>query len=146
MRNLIFSFFKCLEIVVSFMTMTRLCQFSSGRRSSKAQTKPLKYLPDPIKTEFKCQTTPRNVSHNTCFVINVSSLKSKNDWKSDDMGAWENKGVQRFYYVLNERGEFVRINRDDIVESGQKFTLTRTYFNNSSSVDLCKYASYIEGN
>ena len=112
----------------------------------KSPNEAVKILARPIKTEFICQTTPRNVSHNTCFVINVSSLKSKNDWKSDDMGAWENKGVQRFYYVLNEKGEFVRINRDDFVESGQKFTLKRTYFNNSSSVDLCKYALYIEGN
>ena len=61
------------------------------------------------------------------------------------MGVWENKGVQHFHYVLDESGEFVRISKDDVVESGQRFTLKRTYFKNSSSVDLSKYASYIEG-
>ena len=77
--------------------------------------------------------------------INVTSLKPKNDRKCDDMGAWENKGVQRFHYVLDERREFLRISKNDVVESGQKFTLKRTYFNNSTSVDLSKYASHIEG-
>ena len=111
----------------------------------KSPNEALKILAKPIKPELVCHTTPRNVSHNTCFVIKAPSLKSKNNWKCDDMGVWENKGVQHFHYVLDESGEFVCISKDDVVESGQRFTLKRTYFNNSSSVDLSKYASYIEG-
>ena len=46
-------------------------------------------LAKPIKDEFVCCTTPRNVSHNTRFVFNVRSLKSKIGTRSVHVGSRE---------------------------------------------------------
>ena len=114
--------------------------------TSKAKTpiEVLEILLKPPEHLTTCRTAPNNVSHNVCFLVNVASLKSRNDWKSDDMGAWKNNGVQ--YYQFGVKDGSVFPVASSLCEDGTSlYTVKRVYYKNKSSPDLRKIVSILEG-
>jgi hypothetical protein len=62
------------------------------------------------------------------------------DWKCDDMGSWKNNGVRRQQLATHDI-ELLR----KYAKKNRVYTLKRMYFKNTSSPDLKKYASFVEG-
>ena len=42
-----------------------------------------------------CTRIPTSTCDDVCLLLDTNKLKSREDWKCDDMGAWKNNGVQR---------------------------------------------------
>ena len=91
-----------------------------------------------------CTTVPSNVSHNVCFLVNTALLKSRNDWKSDDMGSWKNNGVQYYHMVMRE-GSLFPVDENSAESEDHVYILKRIYYKNKSSPDLRKIVSFLEG-
>ena len=77
-----------------------------------------------------CNRQPINVDHNRLFLINLSTLKSKNDIKCDDSGSWINSSCNT---QCNHGGS-----------ESQKITLKRTYFCLKSDGDFRRRIDLIE--
>ena len=105
-------------------------------------------LLQPVQEDLLCKVAPQSISHNVCFLLKSSLLKSENDWKSDDMGAWKNNGVQYHKFFLNEDGELHHLGKNeggDNGEEGTTYNIKRVYFKNKQSTDLKKCVTFIEG-
>lgn len=62
-----------------------------------------------------CKTTPRAIQHNVTFLVDRTHLKHEDDIKSDDMGAWRNKGVLKYRFAMDEdSGDLYQLDEDDI--------------------------------
>ena len=47
-----------------------------------------------------CVLQPVNIENNVSFLVDCSKLRSQDDIKCDDMGAWKHKGSpKRFFHV-----------------------------------------------
>lgn len=46
-----------------------------------------------VDSEHICQSVPKCVDVNAAFIVDTSSLGSRDDVKCDDNGAWINNGV-----------------------------------------------------
>ena len=53
-----------------------------------------------------CCTHPVSVENNVCFVVDLSTLKDRNDIRADDLGAWKCTGsrVLTFSVKCSEKG------------------------------------------
>ena len=104
--------------------------------------KKVKALLKPHPPERMCQEIPTNISCNVSFIVDMSSCKSWDDWKSDDMGAWKNNGVkktERFY----QTGIIKQVLQGEVVDATM-YTLVRVYYKNKTLPDLRKFVSYLE--
>lgn len=117
----------------------------SWRKNVISPLEILEELLKPRNNGTTCSAVPRNISHNVCFMVDVDSLKSSNDWKSDDMGVWKNNGVQYFRMGMENDAVF-QIDEDDVLEDGiNHYIIKRTYYKNKSSPDLRKIVSILQG-
>ena len=92
------------------------------------------------------KAVPTNISHNVCFLLDASNLKSQSDWKCDDMGSWKNNGVQRAELVLTPEQDVLPASVCVVEDDFQVHKLKRIYYKNNSSPDLKKIVSFLEGN
>jgi hypothetical protein len=88
-----------------------------------------------------CTRIPTSTCDDVCLLLDTNKLKSREDWKCDDMGAWKNNGVQR--HTLS-----TPITEEDDSENSRdkrtQHTVKRVYLKNKSSPDLTKYVSFLE--
>ena len=49
--------------------------------------------------------------------MNKESLQSGNDWKSDDMGSWQNNGVQHFHLGMQDDSVFYLDGDDEMQDN-----------------------------
>ena len=99
----------------------------------------------PAEDVTTCKIVPHCISHNVCFLMDATRLKSQSDWKSDDMGTWKNNGVQHLPFVLQDDNVY---SADEIQNEcgGESYTMKRIYYKNKSSPDVKKIVSILEGN
>lgn len=107
---------------------------------NKTTSEIMKILLRPIAENVTCKVPPHNISHNVSFLLDTSGLESKNDWKSDDMGAWKNNKVQRIQLDIEPDGDVIPVDN-----SHEGYTLKRVYYKNKSSPDLRKIVSFLLG-
>ena len=74
---------------------------------AKTPTEIFETLLKPDEDGRTCKMVPNCISHNVCFLVDVTHLKSKNDWKSDEMGAWKNNAVQHLQFVLQDNDVYL---------------------------------------
>ena len=87
-----------------------------------------------------CKIAPHCISHNVCFLVDATHLKSQNDWKSNDMGSWKSNGVQHLQFAL----------QDEVYSAGEMqsecdeklYTMKRVYYKNKSSPDIRKIVCF----
>ena len=92
-----------------------------------------------------CFVVPSNVANDVTFLLNTSALLTPDDWKCDDMGAWLNNGVQRSRFA-HRYGTVEEISQDESTpQNATAYTLVRCYYKNTSSSDVKKFVSYLEG-
>lgn len=95
----------------------------------------------PLEISRTCTRVPRLVSHNACFLLDTTSLDNNLDWKCDGgMGSWRNNGVRRHQLATHD----IELQRK-YAKKNRVYALKRMYFKNTSSPDLKKYASFVEG-
>ena len=117
----------------------------SWRKNVISPLEILEELLKPRNNGTTCSAVPSNISHNVCFMVDVDSLKSCNDWKSDDMGVWKNNGVQYFRMGMENDAVF-QIDKNDVLADGiNHYVIKRTYYKNKSSPDLRKIVSILLG-
>ena len=109
----------------------------------KAPIDIVQILLKPNDEDRTCKVVPNCISHNVCFLLDMTSLQSENDWKSDDMGSWRNYGTQQYPYVLIDNKVYLA--DDQVVGDVEKYTLKRTYYKNNSSPDVKKIVSMLKG-
>ena len=105
-------------------------------------------LLQPVQDDLLCKAVPQNISHNVCFLLKSSLLKSGNDWKSDDLGVWKNNGVQYHKFFLSKDGKLFHLGKNEVRhndEDGATYNAKRVYFKNKQSTDLKKCVTFIEG-
>jgi len=118
--------------------------FSSGTKTATPEKK-VKTLLFPHAPERLCQVVPTNICDNVTFLLSTLDLKSWEDWKCDDMGAWRNNGVKRDRYTLNNVGKVKRLGGRSNTTQDTVYTLVRNYYKNKTSCDLKKCVTYLEG-
>ena len=97
-----------------------------------------------------CVAPPNNIAHNVSFLVESSKLQSVEDIKCDSMGAWTYKGKprRRFAVVMSSENvvESIRPLPAGNCHNGEEtYTLTRTYYVNSSDDELRKTIVSLEG-
>ena len=98
-----------------------------------------KALLRPHPPERVCQIIPTNVSQNLTFIVDVSTCKSWDDSKCDDMGAWRNNGTKK--HMFYHKNGIIEAAQKRKVEAGDAYTLVRMYYKNKTSPDLRKFVS-----
>lgn len=88
--------------------------------------KKVKALLRPHPPERVCQIIPTNVSQNLTFIVDVSTCKSWDDWKCDDMGAWRNNGTKK--HMFYHKNGIIEAAQKRKVEVGDAYTLVRMYY------------------
>ena len=76
--------------------------------------------------------------------MNTALLKSRNDWKPDDMGSWKNNGVQ-YHHMVMQKGSVFPVDENTAESEDYVYILKRIYYKNKSSPDLRKIMSFLEG-
>ncbi len=121
-------------------------------RNSKAYTSQMliKILLQRFEKEAQCVATPINVAHNVSFLVDNSSLRQWSDVKSDDMGAWVNKGCPKLYINLKENKDetiacIERCEKNDVKDANKFCMLKRSYYVNAASTDCRKVISTLHG-
>lgn len=104
----------------------------------------MKCLLRPINPERICLVVPSNVANDVTFLVNTTSLKSPQDWKCDDMGAWCNNGVQRSQFY-HDYGAVKEMKDGMAPYKATTYNPVRYYYKNKSSNDVKKFVSYLEG-
>ncbi|CAB4040557.1 Hypothetical predicted protein [Paramuricea clavata] len=59
----------------------------------------LKILLKPVEEALLCKKPPKSVSHNVCFLLDTTLLKSSNDWKCDDLGSWKHNEFPNLIFL-----------------------------------------------
>ena len=93
----------------------------------------------PTLLVFNCQ--PINVEHNRLFLVDLNTLKLKNDIKSDDSGSWINNSCNKYQFVKYE-DNWTQCNHGGC--ESQKLTFKRTYFRLKSDGDFRRRIDLIE--
>ena len=88
-----------------------------------------------------CNRQPINVDHNPLFLVDLNTLKSKNDIKCDDSGSWINNSCNKYQFVKYE-DNWTQCNHGG--SESQKITLKRKYFRLKSDGDFRRRIDLIE--
>ena len=72
-----------------------------------------------------CNRQPINVEHNRLFLVDLNTLKSKNDIKCNDSGLWINNSCNKYPFVKYE-DNWTQCNHGGC--ESQKIKLKRMYF------------------
>ena len=90
--------------------------------------------PDPSRI---CSIPPRCVMKNRSFIVDTSKLKDHDDVLADDCGSWKNNGQHKFFYEINEDGEYERVGRRALFDTSNLtrdwLTLHRRYYDHKDS-------------
>ena len=110
----------------------------------------VKLLLQEYEPEVVCISQPVNVAHNVCFVVDNTMLKSRDDLKCDDMGAWKHTGspTKWFYVKRNEDNaieEIVPLQGKPGPKDHDVYQLRRVYYVNASDGDVRKIISTLQG-
>ena len=82
---------------------------------------------------------PTNISKNSVFVVDTSTLSNKADVKCDDLGAWLCTGSKKFLYSKDDKGVCHKLEDEDDCPSGNVlYIVQRQFFNNKSLPSLRK--------
>ena len=83
------------------------------------------FLPSKV-----CTSQPLHVEHHRTFIVDLNSLKNKNDAKCDDMGSWKNNSSHKFYFEVrqSESGESLRVSPSNDKSDKSNVILKREYF------------------
>ena len=151
--NNILNISKSIQTFIQLYIFRKAGEFYSGNELlpvydwSPKVKKPIEIfeiLIKPAEDATTCKILPHCISHNVCFLVDATHLKSQNDWKSDDMGSWKNNGVQHLPFVLQDEMVY---SADEIQSEcdGKLYTMKRIYFKNKSSPDVREIVSFLEG-
>jgi serine/threonine protein kinase len=98
---------------------------------------------DGIPPSKVCTVQPLQVCHQGTFFVNLTSLKSTQDLKCDDVGVWINNSHDKFYFNVTWTDDFSA----DVLQvksSGPKTaTLKREYFTLKHDSDFKKRIDYL---
>jgi hypothetical protein len=72
---------------------------------------------------------PICISKNTAFVVDSTKIRSSEDIRCDDMGAWTYTGSKAFSYYIDEDG---KVHRGNDSENHKEYQFTRQFFKNKS--------------
>ena len=113
-----------------------------------------KNMVEILSTKFDksilCIAPPKNVAHNVSFLVDVGSLKDKEDVKCDSMGVWKHTGSPKRFFRVQKRkdGSVDTVSPmplDVSAKNDETYTLKRVYFVNVSDNEVRKTMATLEG-
>ena len=125
-------------------TLPIYCQSSKQLNTTQC----VNILLDPeLSTDSLCTRVPFDISCNSVFVIDMSSLMNPKDIVCNDMGVWKWKGSYRRWLSVDETGYIVTIGKSLAkVPDVHCYRIWKRYYENKSSRDLSRMVVTMEGN
>lgn len=82
-----------------------------------------------VNSNLVCSQQPLHVQHNRTFIVDLLSLKCKDDVKCDDIGSWKNQSYNKFLFRKNKNDwVFVDKKMDREVPANEIVSMKRHYF------------------
>lgn len=78
-------------------------------------------------TAIVCTRQPLRVQHHATFIVDLESLKSREDIKCDDCGSWRSNSNTKYQFTKKYNAWF-QIEKDESQKEGESLTLKRDYF------------------
>ena len=85
-----------------------------------------------------CVAPPINIAHNVTFLVDNASLKSPEDLKCDDMGAWDHTGTPKKEVAVTYTKDGTVDNvtdkcPNDVIKDKKNVVVKRVYYVNKTS-------------
>ena len=82
-----------------------------------------------VSSELVCSQQPLHVEHNRTFIIDLDSLKCKDDVKCDDIGSWKNQSYNKFLFT-KQKNDWVLVDKKIVSEVSENkiVPMKRHYF------------------
>ena len=93
------------------------------------------HLKEQIHLTKIATRVPTCISKNTAFVVDSTKIRSSEDIRCDDMGAWTYTGSKVFPYYIDEDG---KVHRGNDSENHKEYQFTHQFFKNKSLPSLRK--------
>ena len=93
-----------------------------------------------------CLSQPTNVSSNVLLLLDQSKFQNESDVMCDKMGVWKHTGSPKICFTLSdETSDISKCNNNNTGEGSKVYTLKRVYYRNTSSGNVRKIVSTVNG-